>query len=133
MKQESEFQIVDYDKFPELVKLWNAWWRATCFLSTGNCEVQEWKDLVAYGKEHIEEVAEFIYDMFENNIEVGWPQMSLYDKCLGKPLVYTKDGGYINPAWEPVQNAYKLACGLHCRRIKTYAIEETQIEDQKIN
>jgi len=74
--------------------------------------------LVAYGKEHIEEVAEFIYDMFENNIEVGWPQMSLYDECLGKPLVSTEDGGYINPAWEPVQNMYKVICGLHCGRIK---------------
>jgi len=118
MKQETFFQITDYNKFPKLVRLWNEWNVKTAFMSTGNCQTKEWNELTTYGKEHIEEVAEFIYDMFENNIEVSWTQMTLYDECLGNPIVSTEDGGYINPAWESVQNMYKLICGMHCGRIK---------------
>jgi len=31
IKEEFDFQIVEYDKFPELVNLWNIWQHTTCF------------------------------------------------------------------------------------------------------
>jgi len=56
--------------------------------------------------------------MFESGIEVSWPVMTLYDDSVGKPLVYREDGRYINLALEPVQNAYKVVCGLQCGKIE---------------
>lgn len=118
MKEIGLFQITDYDKFPELIGLWNNWQQKTCFLSTGNCNTEEWNDLVEYGKEHKEEVAEFIYDKFESGLEVSWPEMALYDSCFGN-LINAKEGQYISPQNPDVQNAYKIACGLNCGRLKT--------------
>ncbi|WQJ53467.1 MAG: hypothetical protein [Wendovervirus sonii] len=106
MKEETLFKITDYDKYPELVSLWNEWHRKTCFLSTGNFRTPEWEHLIEYTKKHPVETADFIFD-YLSEIGGGWPILSLFDFTFINPM---EENEYHDPNSRKVIKLYKWCC-----------------------
>lgn len=86
--------------------LYNEWYKASCFLSTGNFEVPEWKALVEWSKEHKEEAVDCIIELLE---EEPSHVVKLCDELFPDVL---KAEGYIPLdtwciAWHTLLIAYK--------------------------
>lgn len=74
MREENFELIEDGDKYYELVLLYNAWYKRTCFLSTGNTQVEEWKELLDYCLSNKIETAHFyleLIDLYDQQVKEG--------------------------------------------------------------
>jgi hypothetical protein len=69
----------------EFKNLYVAWYNATCILSTGLHECKEWKDLVAWSKEHKEESVDGIIELL--TVEPNWI-VKLCDELFPDALRY---------------------------------------------
>lgn len=69
MREDGLQLVEDGDKYYELIDLYNAWYKLTCFLSVGNTNVPEWDALVEYCKDNKMETAHFYCDLISAYIE----------------------------------------------------------------
>ena len=99
MKIGMHFTIDEYSgPHTEFVDLYNKWQIATAFLSTGNCEGKKWDELIAYGKEHQDEVKEVIKEfLLVDGNEGNWMAMSVLEACCPEVNENIKVEGYIHP------------------------------------
>lgn len=101
MKLGTLFTIEDYSgSYTEFVGLYNKWQEATVFLSTGNCTGKEWDALIAYGKDHQDEVKDVLHEFLslDDNID-NWMAMSVLESCCPEVGKSMKVEGYVQPKY----------------------------------
>lgn len=97
MKVGINFKIDEYTcPNTEFVDLYNKWQKATVFLSTRNFCGKEWDELIAYGKEHQEEVKEVLREFLtiEGN-DRNWMAMSVLEACCPEVNEKMQVDGYL--------------------------------------